>query len=63
MDQSHTWLHVDVRRPMARLKNWAIEAGTPNVLFRAGHKDSLLPYRGLIEGYQAKTGRPANDGT
>jgi Family of unknown function (DUF6152) len=40
----HTWLHVDVKNPDGTVVNWAIEAGTPNVLFRRGFtKDSLLP--------------------
>ena len=32
----HTWLHVDVKAPDGKVENWAIEAGTPNVLFRRG---------------------------
>src|SRR6266853_1099686 len=43
--------------------NWAIEAGTPNVLFRRGFtKDSLLPGTEIaIDGYQSKDGtRRAN---
>ena len=40
----HTWLHVSVKNPDGTVVNWAIEAGTPNVLFRRGFtKDSLLP--------------------
>src|SRR5437763_865477 len=40
----HTWLHVDVKNPDGSMTNWAIEAGTPNVLFRRGFtKQSLLP--------------------
>jgi len=40
------------------VENWAIEAGTPNVLFRRGFtKESLLPGTEIvIEGYQAKDG-------
>jgi hypothetical protein len=54
----HTWLHVDVKKADGTVENWAIEAGTPNVLFRRGFtKDSLLPgTEVLIEGYQAKDG-------
>src|SRR5262249_36854436 len=38
--------------------NWAIEAGTPNVLFRRGFtKESLLPGTAIsIDGYQSKDG-------
>ena len=59
----HTWLHVDVKKPDGTVENWAIEAGTPNVLFRRGFtKESLLPgTEVVIEGYQAKDGsRRAN---
>ncbi len=54
----HTWLHVDVAGPDGKMVNWAIEAGTPNVLFRRGFtKQSLLPGTEIvIDGYQAKDG-------
>lgn len=54
----HTWLHVDVKGPDGKMVNWAIEAGTPNVLFRRGFtKQSLLPGTDIqIDGYQAKDG-------
>src|ERR1700681_4704723 len=59
----HTWLHVDVKAPDGTVANWAIEAGTPNVLFRRGlTKDSLVPGTDIvIDGYQSKDGsRRAN---
>jgi hypothetical protein len=54
----HTWLHVDIKKADGTVENWAIEAGTPNVLFRRGFtKESLLPGTEImIEGYQAKDG-------
>ena len=54
----HTWLHVDVKKPDGTVENWAIEAGTPNVLFRRGFtKESLLPGTEIVvDGYQAKDG-------
>jgi hypothetical protein len=54
----HTWLHVDVMNPDGTKVNWAIEAGTPNVLFRRGFtKESLLPGTAIsIDGYQSKDG-------
>lgn len=54
----HTWLHIDVKKPDGTVENWAIEAGTPNVLFRRGFtKDSLLPGTEIVvDGYQAKDG-------
>src|SRR6195256_6865180 len=39
----HTWLHVDVKGSDGTVINWAIEAGTPNVLFRRGFKKEALP--------------------
>ena len=54
----HTWLHIDVTNPDGTVVNWAIEAGTPNVLFRRGFtKDSLLPGTEIVvDGYQSKDG-------
>jgi hypothetical protein len=54
----HTWIHVDVKKPDGTVENWAIEAGTPTVLFRRGFsKNSLLPETKIrIDGYQAKDG-------
>src|SRR5260370_34861031 len=54
----HTWMQVDVKKPDGTVENWAIEAGTPNVLFRRGFtKESLLPgTEVVIEGYQSKDG-------
>jgi hypothetical protein len=54
----HTWLHVDVKKADGTVENWAIEAGTPNVLFRRGFtKESLLPGPEImIDGYQTKDG-------
>jgi hypothetical protein len=54
----HSWLHVDVKQPDGTVVNWAIEAGTPNVLFRRGFtKETLTPgLEVVIDGYQAKDG-------
>ena len=54
----HAWLHVDVKQPDGTVVNWAIEAGTPNVLYRRGFtKDSLMPGTVVVvDGYQAKDG-------
>ena len=59
----HAWIHVDVKQPGGTVENWAIEAGTINVLFRRGFtKESLLPGTEIVvEGYRAKDGsRRAN---
>src|SRR6516162_7674792 len=60
----HTWLHVDVKNPDGTVVNWAIEAGTPNVLFRRGFtKDSLLPGTEIVvDGYQSKDGTQRANG-
>src|SRR5713101_3302803 len=42
----HVWIHVDVKNPDGTVESWAIEGGTPNVLFRRGAtKESLPPAR------------------
>jgi hypothetical protein len=59
----HVWFYVDVTQPDGTVEEWAIEAGTPNVLFRRGFtKESLAPGTEIvIEGYRAKDGsRRAN---
>ena len=54
----HSWIHVDVTMPDGTKEPWAIEAGTPNVLFRRGFtKEVLLPGTAIvIDGYRAKDG-------
>ena len=54
----HVWIHVDVAQPDGSKEAWAIEAGTPNVLFRRGFtKQALLPGAVIvIDGYRAKDG-------
>jgi hypothetical protein len=54
----HAWLHVDVKKADGSVENWAIEAGTPNVLYRRGFtKESLLVgTEVVVDGYQAKDG-------
>ena len=59
----HTWIHVDVKRPDGTVENWAVEVGTPTVLFRRGFtKTSLAPgTKVVVDGYQARDGsRRAN---
>ncbi len=59
----HTWFFVEVAQPDGSVEEWAIEAGTPNVLYRRGFtKDSLAPGTVVvIDGYRAKDGsRRAN---
>ena len=59
----HVWIHVDVKGPDGKVEPWAIEGGTPNVLFRRGFtKQSLTAGTQIaIDGYRAKDGtRRAN---
>ena len=54
----HSWFHIDVTQPDGTVVSWAIEAGTPNTLYRKGiTKDSLTPgVEVLVDGYRAKDG-------
>jgi hypothetical protein len=59
----HVWIHLDVKQPNGSVEKWAVEAGTPNVLYRRGFtKQSMLPGTEiLVDGYRAKDGsRRAN---
>jgi hypothetical protein len=59
----HSWIHVDVKTPDGKTENWAIEAGSPNILMRRGiTKDTIkVGTRIVVEGYQSKDGtRRAN---
>ena len=60
----HAWIHVDVPMPDGATEKWAIEAGTPNVLFRRGFtKESLTPGTVIrVEGYRAKDGSKRANG-
>jgi hypothetical protein len=54
----HSWIYVDVKTPDGKLENWAIEAGSPNILLRRGvTKDTLKVGQKIeVEGYQSKDG-------
>lgn len=59
----HVWIHVEVQTAGGKTEPWAIEAGTPNVLFRRGiTKQSLKAGTAVtVDGYRAKDGsRRAN---
>jgi hypothetical protein len=59
----HSWIYVDVKLPDGRIENWAIEAGSPNILMRRGiTKDTLKAgTKIVVDGYQSKDGtRRAN---
>ncbi len=59
----HSWIHVDVKGANGIVENWAIEAGSPNILMRRGiTKDTVKVGQKIkVEGYQSKDGsRRAN---
>jgi hypothetical protein len=54
----HSWIYIDVKEPDGSVENWAVEAGPPGTLIRAGFtKDSLAPGIVIVvNGYRAKDG-------
>jgi hypothetical protein len=54
----HSWIHVDVKMPDGTVENWAIEAGSPNILLRRGITRETVKKgdKIVIDGYQAKDG-------
>ena len=55
----HSWLYIDVPQPDGKIETWAIEFGSPNVLFRNGWKKDSLP-----EGMKVTVmASPAKDGS
>jgi hypothetical protein len=59
----HSWIYVDVKGVDGKMENWAIEAGSPNILMRRGiTKDTVKVGQKIrVDGYQSKDGsRRAN---
>jgi Family of unknown function (DUF6152) len=54
----HSWIYIDVKKSDGKVENWAVEAGPPGTLIRAGFtKESLAPGIVIIvNGYRAKDG-------
>jgi len=54
----HSWIHVDVKQADGTVENWAIEAGSPNILLRRGITRQTLKIgqKIVVDGYQAKDG-------
>ena len=54
----HSWIYVDVKMPDGTVQNWAIEAGSPNILMRRGFSRDALKVgtKIVVEGYQSKDG-------
>lgn len=60
----HVWIHIDVKKPDGSIEKWAIEAGTPNTLYRRGITKALLPIGTeiAIVGFSAKDGSKRANG-
>src|ERR1700679_4243794 len=54
----HNSIYVDVRQADGTVENWAIEAGSPNVLLRRGITRNTLKAgdKIVVDGYQSKDG-------
>ena len=54
----HSWIYIDVKKADGTVDNWAVEAGPPGTLVRAGFtKDSLAAGTVIkVNGYRAKDG-------
>ncbi len=54
----HSWFHIDVVGEDGEVESWAIEAGTPNTLYRKGINRNTLPVgiEIIVDGYRAKNG-------
>jgi len=55
----HSWLYIDAVMPDGKTERWAVEGGSPNVMFRLGWTRETLPI-----GTRVKVrGAPAKDGS
>ena len=54
----HSWIYIDVKKADGKVENWAIEAGPPGTLVRAGFTKESLAQKTVIKvnGYRAKDG-------
>jgi hypothetical protein len=54
----HSWIYIDVKKSDGTVENWAVEAGPPGTLVRAGFTKDSLPVGTAIKvnGYRAKDG-------
>ena len=54
----HSWIYINVTKPDGSVENWAVEAGPPGTLIRAGFtKESLAAGTVIkVNGYRAKDG-------
>ncbi len=54
----HSWIYINVKKTDGTVENWAIEAGPPGTLVRAGFTKESLAAKTVIKinGYRAKDG-------
>ena len=54
----HSWIYINVKKADGAVENWAIEAGPPGTLVRAGFTKESLAAKTVfkINGYRAKDG-------
>jgi hypothetical protein len=60
----HAWIHVDVKDADGKVVNWAVEFGSPNVLYRRGFRKTDFPAgtEVTVDGYRAKNGTATLNG-
>ncbi len=60
----HAWIHVDVKDVDGKVVNWAVEFGSPNVLYRRGFRKTDFPAgtEVTVDGYRAKNGTATLNG-
>ncbi len=60
----HSWIHIEVKKADGGTEEWAIEAGTPNVLFRRGFTKEMMRIgtEVVVDGYQSKDGSKRANG-
>ena len=56
----HAWLYIEVTDPDGTVVEWALEFGTPSLLYRRGWTRDSLPVgtQVTVQGYVAKDGSP-----
>jgi hypothetical protein len=53
----HAWLYIDVKDDKGQVRNWAVEFGSPNALYRRGWRQTDLPPKDTV----TVTGYPSLD--
>src|ERR1700750_1580193 len=46
---THSWIYIDVKKPDGSVENWAVEAGPPGTLIRAGFTKESLAFGVVIK--------------